>query len=58
MRLASAYLRWLGGHERRIRVFSPLPEWTQGRDLPAPAGRTGRSFREQYAQRQQKRDQS
>ncbi|SMB24218.1 putative oxidoreductase subunit with NAD(P)-binding domain and ferridoxin-like domain [Sterolibacterium denitrificans] len=45
-RLASRYLRWLGGSERRIRVFTPLPEWTLARDLPAPSGR---SFREQYA---------
>jgi L-lactate dehydrogenase complex protein LldF len=47
-RQISRYLKWLGGEERRIRVFALMPEWTQGRDLPAP---TGRTFQELYAER-------
>ena len=49
MRLAARYLKWLGGDDKRIRVLGLAPEWTQGRDLPAPPGAT---FRELYAQRQ------
>lgn len=47
-RLGARYLKWLAGDEKAIRVFGLAPEWTVGRDLPAPQGRT---FREQYAQR-------
>ena len=31
-----------------IRVLSPAPAWTEGRDFPAPEGRT---FRELYRER-------
>jgi L-lactate dehydrogenase complex protein LldF len=47
-KLAVRYLKWLGGNDRRIRVWGLAPEWTTGRDLPAPPGRT---FRELYAER-------
>lgn len=42
------YLKWLAGGEDRIRVLGLAPEWTMGRDFPAPEGKT---FRELYAQR-------
>jgi L-lactate dehydrogenase complex protein LldF len=45
---AARYLKWLGGKERRIRVFGLAPGWTGGRDLVAPPGKT---FQEQYAAR-------
>ncbi len=44
-RLAARYLKWLAGGANRIRVLGVAPEWTQGRDFPAPEGRT---FRELY----------
>ncbi|MBV2235562.1 MAG: iron-sulfur cluster-binding protein [Sterolibacterium sp.] len=47
-RMLAGYLCWLAGSAGRIRLLTPLPEWTQGRDLPAPARD---SFRQQYAQR-------
>ncbi len=47
-KLAVRYLKWLSGGEDRIRVLGLAPEWTMGRDFPAPEGRT---FRELYAQR-------
>lgn len=46
---ASRYLRWLGGSDGRIRVFSPAPKWTQGRELRAP---NGMDFHTRYAARQ------
>jgi L-lactate dehydrogenase complex protein LldF len=42
------YLNWLAGGGDRIRVLGTAPEWTLGRDFPAPEGRT---FRELYARR-------
>lgn len=42
------YLKWLAGGEDRIRVLALAPEWTLGRDFPAPEGKT---FRELYAER-------
>ncbi len=47
-RIGVRYLKWLAGGEKRIRVLGLAPEWTRGRDLPAPEGRT---FRELYRQR-------
>ena len=40
------YLRWLAAGRDRISVLGMAPEWTRGRDFPAPAGKT---FRERYA---------
>ncbi|MBU1237488.1 MAG: iron-sulfur cluster-binding protein [Gammaproteobacteria bacterium] len=42
------YLNWLAGADDRIRVLGVAPEWTLGRDFPAPEGKT---FRELYAAR-------
>ena len=36
----------------RIQVLGMVPEWTKGRDFPAPEGKT---FRELYAQRAARR---
>ena len=47
-RIGVRYLKWLAGGEKRIRVLGLAPEWTRGRDFPAPEGRT---FRELYRQR-------
>ncbi|MDK9724983.1 MAG: LutB/LldF family L-lactate oxidation iron-sulfur protein [Sterolibacteriaceae bacterium MAG5] len=47
-RIAVRYLKWLAGGENRIRILGAVPEWTQGRDFPAPEGRT---FRELYRKR-------
>ena len=45
-------LRLLGGSRRSIRHLPFGNGWTEGRDMPAPQGRT---FRELYAQRQRNR---
>jgi L-lactate dehydrogenase complex protein LldF len=42
------YLNWLAEGRDRIGVLSAAPEWTLGRDFPAPEGRT---FRELYRER-------
>ena len=42
------YLKWLAGGKRWIPVLGRAPEWTKGRDFPAPEGKT---FRELYARR-------
>jgi len=47
-RFAVRYLNWLAGGKRSIPVLGAAPEWTAGRDFPAPQGRT---FRELYAAR-------
>jgi len=50
-KLAVRYLKWLahdGRRNDRIRVLGLAPEWTMGRDFPAPEGKT---FRELYAAR-------
>ncbi len=44
-RVAVRYLKWLAGGADRIRVLASAPEWTNGRDFPAPEGKT---FRELY----------
>ncbi|MDS4071765.1 MAG: LutB/LldF family L-lactate oxidation iron-sulfur protein [Defluviicoccus sp.] len=43
---AVRYLRWLAGGTDRIPVLGAVPSWTDGRDFPAPEGKT---FRELYA---------
>jgi L-lactate dehydrogenase complex protein LldF len=48
LRLGERYLRWLSRGAGRIRSMALAPEWTLGRDFPAPEGGT---FREQYAAR-------
>ncbi len=48
VRVAARYLDWLADGTDRIRVMGIAPEWTAGRDLPAPEGRT---FRDLYAAR-------
>jgi L-lactate dehydrogenase complex protein LldF len=48
IRLAARYLRWLAAGGERIQVLSPVPAWTEGRDFPAPRGKT---FRALYAER-------
>ena len=48
-KFAVRYLRWLAGGSDRIRVLAAAPNWTEGRDFPAPEGRT---FRELYSERQ------
>lgn len=45
-RLGVRYLNWLAGGGKTIGVLGVAPGWTQGRDFPAPQGRT---FRELYA---------
>ena len=47
-RFATRYLNWLAGGSDRIRHLGAVPEWTRGRDFPAPQGKT---FRELYAAR-------
>jgi L-lactate dehydrogenase complex protein LldF len=42
------YLKWLAGKSDRIQILGTAPEWTLGRDFPAPQGKT---FRELYAAR-------
>jgi L-lactate dehydrogenase complex protein LldF len=49
-RLAARALRMMGGREGMIRKLPLVGGWTEGRDFPAPAGRT---FRELYASRGQ-----
>ena len=44
------YLKWLAGGKDRIPVLGVAPEWTRGRDFPAPEGKT---FRELYTQRKE-----
>jgi len=39
------YLKWLAGGKRSIPILGLAPEWTLGRDFPAPEGKT---FRELY----------
>jgi len=46
-KLAVRYLRWLARGRTTIPVLAAVPAWTEGRDFPAPEGRT---FRELYAE--------
>ena len=43
---------WLGGREKLIHKLSGIDGWTDGRDMPAPAGKT---FRELYSARKTQR---
>ena len=45
------YLNWLAGGKDRIAVLGIAPGWTEGRDFPAPQGR---SFRERYKHQQER----
>lgn len=47
-RVAAKTLHWLGGASGRLRRLPGVAGWTDGRDLPAPAGRT---FRDLYRER-------
>jgi L-lactate dehydrogenase complex protein LldF len=47
-RMAARIGRRLGGKEKLIHRLPRLDDWTKGRDMPAPAGKT---FRELYAAR-------
>ena len=47
-RAGARYLKWLAGDSNRIRLLPFAPEWSLGRDFPAPQGKT---FRELYAAR-------
>src|SRR5690606_3483476 len=48
-RTAVRALAWLGRKEGRLRKLPLAGGWTEGRDLPAPQGRT---FQEQWRRRQ------
>jgi L-lactate dehydrogenase complex protein LldF len=48
-KMAARVLRMMGGRERLIHRLPLGAGWTEGRDMPVPAGRT---FRELYAARQ------
>ena len=47
-RAAAEFLAWIGGREKMIHRLAFGGGWTDGRDLPAPEGRT---FRDLYAER-------
>ena len=48
-RIGARMLSWMGGPERLLHKLPLAGGWTEGRDMPAPAGRT---FRDLYAERQ------
>lgn len=52
-RFGVRYLNWLADGTGRIQVMGIAPEWTMGRDFPAPQGRT---FRDLYAQRRKREE--
>ncbi len=51
-RLGVRYLNWLAEGRDRIAMLGLAPEWTLGRDFPAPEGKT---FRELYAMRRKQK---
>jgi L-lactate dehydrogenase complex protein LldF len=51
-RIGVRYLNWLAEGRDRIAVLGIAPGWTEGRDFPAPQGRT---FREMYKHQQERR---
>jgi L-lactate dehydrogenase complex protein LldF len=48
VRIGARVLKWMGGTDRLVHRLPLAGGWTDGRDMPAPEGRT---FRELYAQR-------
>lgn len=50
-RIGVRYLNWLAEGRDRIAVLGMAPGWTEGRDFPAPQGRT---FREMYKYQQER----
>jgi L-lactate dehydrogenase complex protein LldF len=48
-RVGARIAAWLGGRDKLIHHMPGIDGWTDGRDIPAPQGRT---FRELYAARQ------
>ena len=51
-RIGARVAAWLGGREKLIHKLSGIDGWTDGRDMPAPAGKT---FRELYSARKTQR---
>jgi L-lactate dehydrogenase complex protein LldF len=49
-RMGARFAKLLGGKDQRIKRLPGLDGWTDGRDMPAPPGKT---FRELYARRAQ-----
>ncbi len=48
-KLGARMLQWMGGEDKLIhKLPGGLKEWTNGRDMPAPSGKT---FRELYAEK-------
>ena len=46
-KLGARMLKWMGGDDKLIhKLPAGLRQWTSGRDMPAPSGKT---FRELYA---------
>jgi L-lactate dehydrogenase complex protein LldF len=50
-RAAAEFLAWIGGRERMIHRLAFGRGWTDGRDFPAPEGRT---FRDLYSERERR----
>ena len=48
-RVGARVAAWMGGRDKLIHSLPGIDGWTDGRDMPAPAGKT---FRELYAARQ------
>jgi L-lactate dehydrogenase complex protein LldF len=53
-RIGARVLAWLGGPDRRIRDLPGARAWTDGRDMPAPTGKTFRQLYREGAQRRVK----
>jgi L-lactate utilization protein LutB len=51
-KVGARVLKWMGGRAGLIRRLPFARGWTEGRDMPAPEGRT---FRELYRERQASR---
>jgi L-lactate dehydrogenase complex protein LldF len=47
-KIAARAASWWGGKDKLIKRLPGLDGWTDGRDMPAP---TGKTFRELYASR-------